>query len=108
LRVRCTAPRVRRDPGAFPTRRSADLRAAGRRRRGRDLRTQATADRTAETGDVADPAGAAWAVVPADGGRRGSRGRRADGEGELRSEEHTSELQSREKLVCRLLLEIKH
>src|SRR5690606_42059855 len=27
--------------------------------------------------------------------------------GELRSEEHTSELQSREKLVCRLLLEKK-
>src|SRR5690606_41620942 len=28
-------------------------------------------------------------------------------EGEARSEEHTSELQSREKLVCRLLLEKK-
>src|SRR2546429_1634679 len=30
-----------------------------------------------------------------------------DGEGELRSEEHTSELQSRLHLVCRLLLEKK-
>src|SRR5690606_39474625 len=29
------------------------------------------------------------------------------GRGELRSEEHTSELQSRENLVCRLLLEKK-
>src|SRR5690606_41226059 len=29
------------------------------------------------------------------------------GAGDLRSEEHTSELQSREKLVCRLLLEKK-
>src|SRR5690606_41884554 len=31
----------------------------------------------------------------------------ADGEFDLRSEEHTSELQSRENLVCRLLLEKK-
>src|SRR5690606_40946319 len=31
----------------------------------------------------------------------------AVGRGQLRSEEHTSELQSREKLVCRLLLEKK-
>src|SRR5436309_9520738 len=30
-----------------------------------------------------------------------------DGEGGIRSEEHTSELQSRENLVCRLLLEKK-
>src|SRR2546422_11277675 len=37
------------------------------------------------------------------GGRRGPRGR----EGHVRSEEHTSELQSRLHLVCRLLLEKK-
>src|SRR3712207_8153636 len=30
------------------------------------------------------------------------------GVGEMRSEEHTSELQSRQYLVCRLLLEKKH
>src|SRR5690606_42017604 len=30
------------------------------------------------------------------------------GPGQVRSEEHTSELQSRENLVCRLLLERKH
>src|SRR2546422_217884 len=49
------------------------------------------------------------------GGRDGERGghpampgaRRAVGSGELRSEEHTSELQSRLHLVCRLLLEKK-
>src|SRR3712207_7073903 len=33
--------------------------------------------------------------------------RRADPEGKKRSEEHTSELQSRQYLVCRLLLEKK-
>src|SRR5690606_41942265 len=37
----------------------------------------------------------------------GSRPRRRRGLGLLRSEEHTSELQSRENLVCRLLLEKK-
>src|SRR5690606_41870501 len=37
----------------------------------------------------------------------GRRGRRPDLAGVDRSEEHTSELQSREKLVCRLLLEKK-
>src|SRR3712207_8780402 len=40
--------------------------------------------------------------------RRGSGpGGRARGRGDLRSEEHTSELQSRQYLVCRLLLEKK-
>src|SRR3712207_7303453 len=33
--------------------------------------------------------------------------RRRDGDGDGRSEEHTSELQSRQYLVCRLLLEKK-
>src|SRR5690606_41562298 len=33
---------------------------------------------------------------------------RDDNRGQLRSEEHTSELQSRENLVCRLLLEKKN
>src|SRR3712207_8336824 len=35
-------------------------------------------------------------------------GRRSAGEGAARSEEHTSELQSRQYLVCRLLLEKKN
>src|SRR3712207_7342257 len=39
--------------------------------------------------------------------RRGPPGRGAEGRGPDRSEEHTSELQSRQYLVCRLLLEKK-
>src|SRR3712207_7449960 len=39
--------------------------------------------------------------------RRGLSGHRRPGERGLRSEEHTSELQSRQYLVCRLLLEKK-
>src|SRR5690606_41384899 len=39
--------------------------------------------------------------------RRGPEGRRGRGDVSRRSEEHTSELQSRENLVCRLLLEKK-
>src|SRR3712207_7232679 len=50
-------------------------------------------------GDGARPAGGA---PP----RRGA-GRHADGRTLRRSEEHTSELQSRQYLVCRLLLEKK-
>src|SRR5690606_39810791 len=40
--------------------------------------------------------------------RRGAEARARGGGGQLRSEEHTSELQSRENLVCRLLLEKKN
>src|SRR5260370_24116106 len=39
---------------------------------------------------------------------RGGRGRRLAEPAHLRSEEHTSELQSHLNLVCRLLLEKKH
>src|SRR5690606_40154723 len=45
-------------------------------------------------------AGWGWACSGTGGARSGGSGRR-------RSEEHTSELQSRENLVCRLLLEKK-
>src|SRR5690606_41350490 len=41
------------------------------------------------------------------GADRGRRARAGRGSGWRRSEEHTSELQSRENLVCRLLLEKK-
>src|SRR5690606_41180760 len=40
-----------------------------------------------------------------DDGRSGGRNNGDQGDGRNRSEEHTSELQSRENLVCRLLLE---
>src|SRR3712207_7170174 len=43
----------------------------------------------------------------ADGAARRARGVQGSGRLSLRSEEHTSELQSRQYLVCRLLLEKK-
>src|SRR5699024_12660600 len=70
-------PADHRDLHSFPTRRSSDLRA--RRRRGR--RSRRPSSRTP--------------------------GRGAAPRGSSRSEEHTSELQSRFDLVCRLLLEKK-
>src|SRR2546422_2153420 len=81
-------------------------REAGRREPGRDRggRLAREVERVAERGpaepvpSVLRPAGR---VEPADG-KRGDRGRRGQ-----RSEEHTSELQSRLHLVCRLLLEKK-
>src|SRR5690349_23549974 len=45
--------------------------------------------------------------VPVIAGQEKPAGRRRDGSCECRSEEHTSELQSRRDLVCRLLLEKK-
>src|SRR5688572_20422072 len=68
---------------SFPTRRSSDLRAEG-----------ASADRRARAGQLPRDR---RAVEPA-GVRRGVL---------VRSEEHTSELQSQSNLVCRLLLEKK-
>src|SRR5207302_10477411 len=73
--------RPHRDLPSFPTRRSSDLK--------RFLR-----------GD------AAYAVVVTRAPAR-RRGPRTDERARARSEEHTSELQSRENLVCRLLLEKK-
>src|SRR3712207_8481964 len=46
-------------------------------------------------------------VVRVDGGRESEVGREAFADLRPRSEEHTSELQSRQYLVCRLLLEKK-
>src|SRR5690606_39883617 len=56
--------------------------------------------------EAADGAGREADAVDAEGGDEGHRGVRLVEE-QLRSEEHTSELQSRENLVCRLLLEKK-
>src|SRR3712207_6876995 len=56
-----------------------------------------------------DPGGGPAARLPRDGGGRGRLGAgaaRLESAGR-RSEEHTSELQSRQYLVCRLLLEKK-
>src|SRR5690606_42015225 len=75
---------------SFPTRRSSDLRAL-----------RARGSRRAHH-DLHDP--------PRHALRRDllRRGRRQRSGGRARSEEHTSELQSRENLVCRLLLEKKN
>src|SRR5690606_41379870 len=73
-------------------------------------RNRADARRTRPGGAGAGAAGrgAAGAVAA---GRRPARAGRVDGGGApgglCRSEEHTSELQSREKLVCRRLVEKK-
>src|SRR2546421_12170306 len=56
--------------------------------------------------------GSCWSVSPTQSCRRSSTtsppGGRAPGARRARSEEHTSELQSRSDLVCRLLLEKKN
>src|SRR5438552_13917252 len=54
----------------------------------------------------ADP-GLAGGPIRGRGGRRGGRANRTSGQARIRSEEHTSELQSPDHLVCRLLLEKK-
>src|SRR5206468_5060384 len=86
---------------SFPTRRSSDL-------RGRNLRVRLTG----RVGPVSPPARSSGSATRED--RSGSRVRpmwgKASAAGCLappRSEEHTSELQSRSDLVCRLLLEKK-
>src|SRR3712207_8617521 len=67
-----------------------------RRRRGRPPE-----DAVADAGDQ-DRRGGRWPALRAPGGVR-----LRHGAGRARSEEHTSELQSRQYLVCRLLLEKK-
>src|SRR5690606_41398436 len=91
---------------SFPTRRSSDLRAL-RRRRGRGGRIDG-ARRGEPLQPVLVPDRRRDAPGAASEGRRdgGAPSRAGEHRGE-RSEEHTSELQSREKLVCRLLLEKK-
>src|SRR3712207_8457183 len=57
---------------------------------------------------VPGPGGLAARLPPGPSSRSGRGARRGDlGGGRRRSEEHTSELQSRQYLVCRLLLEKK-
>src|SRR3712207_7361232 len=62
----------------------------------------AVAQRVDDVGRRAEPARAER------GGRGGAEGGRGEGGAVRRSEEHTSELQSRQYLVCRLLLEKKN
>src|SRR5690606_40559008 len=90
---------------SFPTRRSSDLTTTT----GPTATTEPTPTTTAPTGTGTPTSSATTAPgdsgtstsVPVVGGDTG--GHRGP-----RSEEHTSELQSRENLVCRLLLEKKN
>src|SRR5690606_41444839 len=79
-----------RDLHSFPTRRSSDLtRPSARPTRGPCLRPTASGWRFSRTSCEATSSFMPTRTAP------------------MRSEEHTSELQSRENLVCRLLLEKK-
>src|SRR5690606_41974056 len=82
-----------RDLHSFPTRRSSDL-SVGSTSSAPSPATSAVAD-TEEVTTAAPAAMASSTGSPKPSAREG------------RSEEHTSELQSRENLVCRLLLEKK-
>src|SRR5206468_12291944 len=95
-----------RDLPSFPTRRSSDLEVAVRvearvdaRARTDDVDAELQRVHAPRPGEIVDELDAVLVaqleveVVPAEGSRR--------------SEEHTSELQSRSDLVCRLLLEKK-
>src|SRR5690606_41422537 len=94
LSSHCAAPPRALHP--FPTRRSSDLPPPASRARGRPPRAaRASAGHPRSRRTAARPRRAApWS---------GTRCAAAA----VRSEEHTSELQSRENLVCRLLLEKK-
>src|SRR5690606_41701476 len=99
-----SSPPTRRDPCSplFPTRRSSDLR----------LLHQAAADRfPPERLEIEDQlmveADRIIAECPQDADDQVTLYDADQRKISIRSEEHTSELQSREKLVCRLLLEKK-
>src|SRR5690606_40033516 len=92
---------------AFPTRRSSDLIGAMQIVAAKDFCLPATGGRTLDAA-IDLPAGRGLLVEHQHaqlvlGQQRGRRQPRRTGT--HRSEEHTSELQSRENLVCRLLLE---
>src|SRR5690606_41792973 len=87
-----------RDLPSFPTRRSSDLGAT---------RSGAAAD--AQRLNSFDPAvSLPGCPLPSVNDDAAKQGRRDQAWRDGRSEEHTSELQSRENLVCRLLLEKKN
>src|SRR5699024_11850851 len=92
-------------PRPFPTRRSSDLARLAVPRRGRTTRPAARAVLTKSASLVATIAAPSRIrrATRRSGSRFCARARSHSG----RSEEHTSELQSRFELVCRLLLETK-
>src|SRR5207302_9837793 len=95
-------PRVAGALPSVPTRRSSDL---GGRHRHPGAGVDGAADRLQRVGRARGRARPDRRRPPAEGREAGAR--TGDRGGTTRSEEHTSELQSRENLVCRLLLEKK-
>src|SRR5690606_42024254 len=88
---------------SFPTRRSSDLSHTPRR----STQKHAIESAPSSTTPSPPPMRPTW-CIPTSSGRSGcSPGGRNLSRVGCRSEEHTSELQSRENLVCRLLLEKK-
>src|SRR5206468_10223671 len=98
-----TAPGPHPALHSFPTRRSSDLLAKRRRERsakaGKPRNRREVGERLLPQRLEAHPRGDRLCAE--------RRGRRHAKPRQLRSEEHTSELQSRSDLVCRLLLEKK-
>src|SRR5690606_41635635 len=92
---------------SFPTRRSSDLRFGGcaRGRRHRIHPPRVSVGDTSACGSDAPGTGGRGSSTPSPGVAAPIRVLALSGT--RRSEEHTSELQSRENLVCRLLLEKK-
>src|SRR5206468_12708320 len=86
---------------SFPTRRSSDLSFTSSRRRSRSTKSR---PRMTLTACISAKPGTACATCSA---ITGSSKAGSTGSAIPRSEEHTSELQSRSDLVCRLLLEKK-
>src|SRR5690606_41468122 len=87
---------------ALPICADSELRSAGRALRGALL-----AGPGAERDGAAKQLQGHFRELQALGSDVGKFFRNADNQARIRSEEHTSELQSRENLVCRLLLEKK-
>src|SRR5690606_41579291 len=94
-RLSCSWPHRARAPRSLPARRSSDL-------------VEADASAHALAGSSMALRRFDACVIPVWPSRPESRRRRTDAAPCLRSEEHTSELQSRENIVCRLLLEKKN
>src|SRR5207302_9668049 len=94
-----------RSPHSFPTRRSSDLTATHDTKRSEDVRARLAL--LAEIPDRWREAVERWAAHNERHRRDGLPDRNTEYLLYQRSEEHTSELQSRENLVCRLLLEKK-
>src|SRR5207302_10318344 len=96
-----------RDLHSFPTRRSSDLRRKTLRRGARNAGMGDGAFELLLSAPHRRATRASAAAARTEDGvqRRDIDRKDPRGPGGLRSEEHTSELQSRENLVCRLLLE---